>query len=121
MDILIPVIVVHLLATDCIVTTDVIILPYKIVYLDNKLVAATMHGCNYNLQAACNIACFICQTHPVRLGSGTRLKRSTFSSMSTSQSLARSRILYGLQTARGSPFVERGEKSEFGNFPYLLV
>ena len=34
--------VVHLLATDCIVTTNVITLPYKIVYLDNKLVTATI-------------------------------------------------------------------------------
>ena len=42
--------VVHLLATDCIVTINVIILPYKIVYLDNKLVTATMHGCNYNVR-----------------------------------------------------------------------
>ena len=38
----------HLLATDCIVTTNVIIMPYKIVYSDSKLVTATMHGCNYN-------------------------------------------------------------------------
>ena len=36
----------HLLATDCIVTTKVIIFPYKIVYLDSKIVTATMHGCN---------------------------------------------------------------------------
>ena len=41
--------VVHLLATDCIATTDVITLLYKIVYLDNKLATATMHGCNYNV------------------------------------------------------------------------
>ena len=27
-----------------------ITLLYKIVYLDNKLVIATMHGCNYNVQ-----------------------------------------------------------------------
>ena len=42
---------VHLLATYmyCIVTTNVIIMPYIIVYMDNKLVTATMHGCNYNL------------------------------------------------------------------------
>ena len=37
----------HLLATDYIVTTNV---PYKIVYLDSKLVTATVHGCNYNIQ-----------------------------------------------------------------------
>ena len=36
---------VYLLATDCIVT-----MPYKIVYLDSKLVTATMHGCYYNIQ-----------------------------------------------------------------------
>ena len=40
--------VVHLLATDCIMTINVITLPYKMVYLDNKLVTATMHGCNYS-------------------------------------------------------------------------
>ena len=40
---------VHLLATDCIVTTNVIITPCKIEYLDSKLVPATMHGCYYNL------------------------------------------------------------------------
>ena len=41
---------VHLLATDYIVTTKIIISPYKIVYLDSKtIVTATMHGCNYNL------------------------------------------------------------------------
>ena len=45
--------VVHLLATDCIVTTNVLTLPYKIVYLDNKLLTATMHGCNYNMQFVC--------------------------------------------------------------------
>ena len=31
---------VHLLATDCIVTTNMIIMPYKVVYLDSKLVTA---------------------------------------------------------------------------------
>ena len=35
---------VHLLATDCIVTTNCITLPYKIVYLDSKIVTATMHN-----------------------------------------------------------------------------
>ena len=40
---------VHLLAIDCIVTTKVIISPQKIVYLDSKIVTATMHGCNYNM------------------------------------------------------------------------
>ena len=42
------IIAVHLLATDCVVTTSVIIIPYKIVYFDSKLVIATMHGCNYS-------------------------------------------------------------------------
>ena len=41
---------VHLLATDCIVTTKVVTLPYKIVYLDSKTVTATMHDCNYYTQ-----------------------------------------------------------------------
>ena len=45
--------VVHFLATDCIVTTNVITLPYEIVHLYNKLVTATMHGCNYNLYSTC--------------------------------------------------------------------
>ena len=40
---------VHLLAADCIVTTNVIIMPYKVVYLDSKLVTATMHGCIYDI------------------------------------------------------------------------
>ena len=35
---------VHLLATDCITTTKVIIFPHKV---DSKIVTATMHGCNY--------------------------------------------------------------------------
>ena len=34
----------HLLATICKLTTNDIILPYKIVYLDSKTVTATMHG-----------------------------------------------------------------------------
>ena len=41
---------VHLLAMDSIVTTNYITLPYKIAYLDSKIVTATMHDCNHNLQ-----------------------------------------------------------------------
>ena len=40
---------VHLLATDCSVTTNVVVMPYKIVYLDSKLVTATMDGCICNV------------------------------------------------------------------------
>ena len=42
------IVAVHLLATDCTVATNCITLPYKIVYLDSKMVAASMHGYNYN-------------------------------------------------------------------------
>ena len=41
---------VHLLATDCTVTTT---LPYKIVYLDSKTVTAAMHGCDSDLRSSC--------------------------------------------------------------------
>ena len=47
------IIAVHLLATDCIVATNVITMPYKVVYLDSKLVTATMHGCNYSAFHRC--------------------------------------------------------------------
>ena len=55
-------VVVHVLATDCIVTTNAITLPHKIVYLDNKLVTATMHGCNYNMSSKIN-AFYIISLH----------------------------------------------------------
>ena len=38
---------VHLLATGCMLTTNDIMLPYKIVYLDSKIVTTIMQGCNY--------------------------------------------------------------------------